>query len=231
MFKNLIRPRWIALTVVLLFFIFLFFRLSNWQFDRYDQRILRNETTTAALSSAPKNIDSISQISDMQQWERVELNGTYLNDYSKLVRKQYLGNSLGFWILTPFEIGNGDIFLINRGWIPIGTSAAKNQDIPLAPAGKINLEGYLQPFNKSISQPKDLPLNQVNTIDYKYFDFNISNDFYLQLSKSSPMDNQVAVIPLPELSNGPHLSYAIQWILFALLLPIGWYVLLKNESN
>ena len=47
----------------------------------------------------------------------------------------------------------------------------------------------------------------------------------------SPMDNQVAIIPLPELSNGPHFSYAIQWILFALMLPIGWYVLLKNENK
>ena len=43
--------------------------------------------------------------------------------------------------------------------------------------------------------------------------------------------NTAEIIPLPELTNGPHLSYAIQWILFALLLPIGWYVLLKNESK
>ena len=231
MFKNLIRPRWIALTVALLFLIFLFIRLSNWQFDRYHQRILRNELTTSALSSKPRNIDSISQISEMKQWERIELRGTYLNDQSKLVRKQYLGNSLGFWVITPFKIQNEDIILINRGWIPIGSSASSNQSIPSAPVGIVNIEGYLQPFNKANSQPKDLPLNQVNDIDFKYFDLIISKDFYLQLTKSSPMDNQVAIIPLPELSNGPHFSYAIQWILFALLLPIGWYILLKNESK
>ncbi len=231
MFKNLIRPRWVALTVILLLFIYLFIRLSNWQFDRYDQRILRNEQTTSALSLAPKNINSASQLSELHQWEKVQLTGTYLNDHSKLIRKQYLGNSLGFWVITPFEIQNGDNILINRGWIPIGSSASTNQSIPLAPPGNINIEGYLQPFNSSKAQPKDLPIHQVNTIDYRYFDFKIANDFYLQLAKSSPMDNQVAIIPLPELSNGPHLSYAIQWILFALLLPIGWYVLLKNESK
>jgi cytochrome oxidase assembly protein ShyY1 len=138
---------------------------------------------------------------------------------------------LGFWIITPFEITNGDRILINRGWIPIGSSASTDQNIPLAPPGNVNIEGYLQPFKSSVAQPTDLPINQVNNIDFKYFDFEIANDFYLQLAKSSPMDNQVAIIPLPELSNGPHLSYAIQWILFALLLPIGWYVLLKNESK
>jgi len=231
MFKNLIKPRWIALTLFLLILIYLFIRLSNWQFDRYDQRVLRNESTNVALSLAPKKIDSVSQMSGLKQWEKIELAGIYLSDQSKLVRKQYLENNLGFWVITPFKIQNGENILVNRGWIPIGSSASSNQSIPLAPAGTVNLEGYLQPFNESITQPKDLPLNQVNTIDYKYFESAIANNFYVQVAKSSPMDNQVAIIPLPELSNGPHFSYAIQWILFALLLPIGWYVLLKNETK
>jgi len=231
MLKNLIKPRWIALTLFLLILIYLFIRLSNWQFDRYDQRVLRNESTNVALSLAPKKIDSVSQMSDLKQWEKIELTGSYLSDQSKLVRKQYLENNLGFWVITPFKLQNGENILVNRGWIPIGSSASSNQSIPLAPVGTVNLEGYLQPFNESITQPKDLPLNQVNTIDYMYFESDIANNFYVQLAKSSPMDNQVAIIPLPELSNGPHFSYAIQWILFALLLPIGWYVLLKNETK
>ena len=231
MFKNLIKPRWIALTLFLLILIYLFIRLSNWQFDRYDQRVLRNESTNVALSLAPKKIDSVSQMSGLKQWEKIELTGSFLSDQSKLVRKQYLENNLGFWVITPFKIQNGENILVNRGWIPIGSSASSNQSIPLAPVGTVNLEGYLQTFNESITQPKDLPLNQVNTIDYKYFESAIANNFYMQLAKSSPMDNQVAIIPLPELSNGPHFSYAIQWILFALLLPIGWYVLLKNETK
>jgi len=231
MFKNLIKPRWIALTLFLLILIYLFIRLSNWQFDRYDQRVLRNESTNVALSLAPKKIDSVSQMSGLKQWEKIELSGSYLSNQSKLVRKQYLENNLGFWVITPFKIQNGENILVNRGWIPIGSSASSNQSIPLAPVGTVNLEGYLQSFNESITQPKDLPLNQVNTIDYKYFESAIAKNFYVQLAKSSPMDNQVAIIPLPELSNGPHFSYAIQWILFALLLPIGWYVLLKNENK
>lgn len=231
MFKNLIKLRWIALTLILLFFIYLFLRLSNWQFDRYEQRILRNESTNSALSLAPQKIDSITQLAALKQWEKIELTGNYLTDESKLVRKQYLENSLGFWVITPFKIENGENILVNRGWIPIGTSASTKEEIPAAPAGIVRIEGFLQPFSESIAQPKDLPLNQVNTIDYKYFGIDIADNFYVQLAKSSPMDNQVAIIPLPELTNGPHLSYAIQWILFALLLPIGWYVLLKNESK
>jgi hypothetical protein len=82
----------------------------------------------------------------------------------------------------------------------------------------------------AVDTNEGLIVPNIKNVDTKSI-FEIANDFYLQLAKSSPMDNQVAIIPLPELSNGPHLSYAIQWILFALLLPIGWYVLLKNESK
>ena len=105
----------------------------------------------------------------MKQWEKIDLTGSFLTDQSKLVRKQYLENSLGFWVITPFKIENGENILVNRGWIPIGTSASTKQEIPTAPTGTVKLEGYLQPFNESIAQPKDLPLNQVNSIDYTYF--------------------------------------------------------------
>jgi DNA-binding transcriptional regulator of glucitol operon len=50
MFKNLTKPRWIALTAFLLIMTYLFIRLSDWQFDRYNQRIENNEITTNALS-------------------------------------------------------------------------------------------------------------------------------------------------------------------------------------
>jgi cytochrome oxidase assembly protein ShyY1 len=36
--------------------------------------------------------------------------------------------------------------------------------------------------------------------------------------------------PLPELSAGPHLAYAVQWLLFTVIAIGGWMVLLRNES-
>lgn len=231
MFKNLTKPRWIALTAFLLIMIYLFIRLSDWQFDRYNQRIQNNEITTAALSSEPINLTDLSQFSYLKDWQKVSIKGEFVNSDAKLLRRQYLESSLGFWVITPLKLENDQVILVNRGWIPIAESSTSQQEIPSSPQGDATIIGYVQTLKDTRREPEDLPLNQINYLNSTNFSSQPLSTSYLQLASMTPMDNQVAIIPLPELSNGPHFSYAIQWILFALMLPIGWYVLLKNENK
>ena len=231
MFKNLLRPRWIILTFLLASLIYLFIELSGWQFDRYHQRIDRNKDFVTAVAGVPIPIENVSQLNNLKQWGKVSLSGQYLDAESKLVRKRYLKNSLGFWVLTPFQLTNKEIILVNRGWIPSANSSTSELAIPSSPTQQVLIEGYLRPMEKFKANPTDLPSNQINDINIEKFQGNIYPYFYVQIGKSNPAEKDIGIIYLPEVSNGPHLSYAIQWILFALLLPIGWYVLLKNEDK
>ena len=231
MFKNLTKPRWIALTAFLLIMIYLFIRLSDWQFDRYNTRIQDNEITTTALNSEPIKLTDLSQVSELKDWQKVSLKGEFMDSDAKLLRRQYLESSLGFWVITPLKLDNDQVILVNRGWIPIAESSTSQQEIPSSPQGDVTIIGYVQTLKDTRSEPEDLPLNQINHLNSTNFSSQPLSTNFLQLASMSPMDNQVAIIPLPELSNGPHFSYAIQWILFALMLPIGWYVLLKNENK
>jgi cytochrome oxidase assembly protein ShyY1 len=209
----------------------LFIRLSDWQFDRYNQRISNNETTSLSLLSEPELVENVDQLNGLIDWQRVSLNGTFIDKESRLIRKQYLESNLGFYVITPFVTDTQLKILINRGWIPIGESASVVQTIPPAPAGNIKITGHIQSFDNTKINPSDLPENQMNFLQSSYFN-NLSNtNKYIQLDSSNLLESEVISIPLPVISNGPHLSYAIQWILFALLLPIGWYVLLKNEQK
>ena len=231
MFKNLLRPRWIILTFLLAILIYLFIELSGWQFDRYHQRIDRNKDFVTAVAGVPIPIENVSQLNNLKQWGKVSLSGQYLDAESKLVRKRYLKNSLGFWVLTPFQLANKEIILVNRGWMPSANSSTSELAIPNSPTQQVLIEGYLQPMEKFKENPADLPSNQINDINIEKFQGNIYPNYYIQVGKSNPAEKDIGIIYLPEVSNGPHLSYAIQWILFALLLPIGWYVLLKNEDK
>ena len=38
-------------------------------------------------------------------------------------------------------------------------------------------------------------------------------------------------IPLPDLSDGPHLSYAVQWVIFAGVAVVGFVFLIRRESE
>ena len=231
MFKNLTKPRWIALTAFLLIMIYLFIRLSDWQFDRYNTRIQNNEITTTALSSEPINLTDLSQVSDLKDWQKVSIKGEFVNSDAKLLRRQYLESSLGFWVITPLKLDNDQVILVNRGWIPIAESSTSQQEIPSSQQGDVTIIGYVQTLKDTRREPEDLPINQINYLNSTNFSSQPLSTNYLQLASMTPIDNQVAIIPLPEFSNGPHFSYAIQWILFALMLPIGWYVLLKNENK
>jgi cytochrome oxidase assembly protein ShyY1 len=211
--------------------IYLFIRLSDWQFDRYNTRIQNNEITTTALSSEPINLTDLSQVSDLKDWQKVSIKGEFMNSDAKLLRRQYLESSLGFWVITPLKLDNDQVILVNRGWIPIAESSTSQQEIPSSPQGDVTIIGYVQTLKDTRREPEDLPLNQINYLNSTNFSSQPLSTNYLQLASMTPIDNQVAIIPLPELSNGPHFSYAIQWILFALMLPIGWYVLLKNENK
>jgi cytochrome oxidase assembly protein ShyY1 len=53
----------------------------------------------------------------------------------------------------------------------------------------------------------------------------------VQLKTSAPGDDpSLAPIPLPELGDGPHLSYAVQWFLFAAVAAVGYVLLLRREA-
>ena len=55
---------------------------------------------------------------------------------------------------------------------------------------------------------------------------------YLQLVTSTPAEPAfVRAIPLPATNDGPHLSYAIQWFIFASVGAIGWPLLLLKTAR
>ena len=56
--------------------------------------------------------------------------------------------------------------------------------------------------------------------------------FYVELESSTPADaGGPTPIPLPDLDDGPHLSYAFQWFIFATLAVIGWVVVVRKSGR
>jgi surfeit locus 1 family protein len=57
---------------------------------------------------------------------------------------------------------------------------------------------------------------------------------WLQLQKANPpvaKDALPVLLPEPEQDEGPHLSYAVQWFLFATVGAIGWPLLLRKTAR
>ena len=55
---------------------------------------------------------------------------------------------------------------------------------------------------------------------------------YIQLESSDPAQAEgLTPIPLPDLTEGPHLSYALQWVFFAIVAVTGFVLLARRERD
>jgi cytochrome oxidase assembly protein ShyY1 len=53
-------------------------------------------------------------------------------------------------------------------------------------------------------------------------------DYVASLAGADDFVDSIANVAGPELTEGTHLSYAIQWIIFALFATVAWFILVRR---
>ena len=240
-YRFLREPRWVALGFLILLVVPAFVLLSRWQLSRLDDRRYNNDLVTAHATQTPVPVDSLmtaggdpSSVGDEQRWRPVTATGTYDAAGEVLVRKRPLDGRNGFWVVTPLVTTSGTVLAVNRGWIEASGSASAVQAVPAPPAGEVTVVGRIQPSETAPEQPSDLPAGQVTDLDVALVAAGASTAYpgYVQLESSDPAQEEgLTPIPLPNLSDGPHLSYAIQWVLFAVVAVTGFVLLARRERD
>lgn len=241
MFRFLLSPRWVALTLVCIFVIPAFQALAEWQWRRLDQRHVYNQAIQAQISKDPIAISELVLagydplvLSDEATWRTVELTGTWIAQSQVLVRKQSLESNTGLWVVTPLLLADGTIAMVNRGWTPAANSAIESPVIEQLPTGVIEVLGRVRAITpRTKSAPTDLPAGQVDRIiplEIYASDLTIS-DSYVEMTASRPESRtaEIRELSAPEVTEGNHRSYAIQWTFFEFLTVVGWLVLVRNE--
>jgi cytochrome oxidase assembly protein ShyY1 len=240
-YKFLLTPKWIVVTLVCVALLPAFQSLSNWQWHRLHARQAYNVEIQAEIDKAPVPLtellstDSQSKtVPSKSQWRTVEMSGKWLPSTQVLVRKKSLESDLGLWVVTPFEISDGSIVMVNRGWTAAANSALDSPVVAEVPPGTIEVLGRLRDVQVRIKPgPTDLPSGQVDRIipleivnSYK----TLSNA-YVEMTASRPesKSSEIRTLPAPEVTEGAHRSYALQWMFFEIMTVIGWIVLVRNE--
>jgi cytochrome oxidase assembly protein ShyY1 len=240
-YRFLREPRWLALGFLVLLVVPSFVLLSRWQLARLDDRRYHNDLVTTHATLAPVPVDSVmaagapaSTVGDAQRWVPVTATGTYDAAREVLVRKRPLQARNGFWVVTPLVTGSGAVLAVNRGWVEAAGGAADAQAVPPPPTGQVTVVGRVQPSETAPDQPGDLPAGQITDLDVALVvgPGETAYPGYIQLETSDPAQaGGLEPIPLPDLSDGPHLSYAIQWVLFAGVAVTGFVLLARRERD
>lgn len=234
MFWSLLRTRrWLGFTVLVVVVIVAFGLLSAWQWSRAEDRRSEREALYLALAEPPVALDTaLKTVPGQWEWTPTRAVGTYDTSQQVVVRKRPLEARNGFWVLTPL-ITDGATVWVNRGWIPVGADALSTPEIPPPPSGRVEVTGYLVPFESADPARNDgLPQGQVAAPAVTLLpDVAASDVGVLQLAESVPAQAEVRPLPLPEVDESRNISYAVQWLLFAIVAVGGWFFFLRREAR
>lgn len=208
--------------------------LSQWQLARRAEVASANHKVEANYDSAPVSIDSVvpnlTSFNESVEWRQVILEGTYLQDEQLLVRTRPLGGDPGFEVLVPLKLSTGNIFIVDRGWVPIGTKQDNPDSVPIAPSGTVSVIARLTPGETRIPG-RSAPQGQIATIELEDIQKLLDKPTYtgaygLMVAESPPAPERPTPLPKPPIDEGAHLSYAFQWIVFGLLafVALAWAV-------
>jgi hypothetical protein len=130
-------------------------------------------------------------------------------------------------------MSNGAYFIVDRGWVAVGSAQDRPDYVPPAPTGTVRVEAWLQ-GSESVLPGRTAPHGEISEVNLPTVAKTLPGVTYTGayglLAKETPAPATRPAIALkPVIDPGPYLSYAIQWILFALLAFTALGLALRNE--
>ena len=229
--------RWLTWALLTSFFAVACFFLSQWQFSRRAEAVARIQTIANNYDLAPVPLDEVAGLEAFDaadEWRPVSLSGKFLSANAVLVRNRPYNGSPGFLQVVPFELSSGKLIAIETGWLPTGSDNQAPKNIPLPTGANQEIVARVRAVEPTLN--RDAPENQLATINVEaliekeHLEGQIYKAVYARLANSYTKAEFPKVLPKPELSEGNHLSYALQWILFALMAfaALAWAI--KQEA-
>ena len=229
--------RLIAVTTLAIALIYGCAQGALWQFDRYQVRHANNEMIRMNVSLPALNESDFSKLPHSHiAFRKVNLSGSFQPQNEILIRNRYHEGKYGFGVLTLFVGETGKKYWVDRGWVIAGKDAKTPPAIRPVTNDPIQITAYARIENsesqvrgslialpgKSSSQLQTWNAQQAIQTEPIYFDL---------ISANIESYNPAIPTPLPELSDGPHLAYTFQWILFIFLVALAWFLVIREDKK
>ena len=207
---------------------------AQWQYHRGVARHARNAIieTNSNMKSVP--LTSVLKSASNHEWQPVETEGKFDSSSQILLRNRYSEGVYGFEFLTRFTNLTGQTFWVDCGWVKAGENATTQPELPALPEGQVRIIGRLRldsslPQGSFFAVPVSKAEGLISKANAQSGSTDSSSEFYLDLLSGSE-DSLAPEVPaqLPELSDGPHMAYALQWIFFAGLVVYGRFLIRRD---
>ena len=226
--------RWVLLIVFVAVLGVVFVSMGQWQLDRLAERRERNATTIANERSPTQPYEQVFShpITDADQWQRVEARGTFDADHQFVVRYRSNGTLDGYEVVTPLRTASG-VVLVDRGFIPLQRGVQIPSAAPAPPAGEVTVVGHVRRSEKGRRAATTPVGNQMRLINSDAIagtlPYPIKSGYIGLLTVQPEQAGGFQSIQLPDLSEGPHFWYAVQWFMFTAVGVAGIVIFIRGD--
>ncbi len=233
--KHPLWVRWLALVLFVAVLGVAFVNLGEWQLRRLHQRRADN-LIIRANEAAP--VADFGQVFDRPigqdlEWRRVRVTGTFDTGHQYVIRYRNNGGADGYEVVTPLRTASGRSVLIDRGFVPLGGAQQIPATAPAPPAGRVTVLGRARQSETgrdSATVPVAGHARLINTTKMQADLGYPVADGYIDVISMQPKDTITTQrIDLPELSDGPHFWYAVQWFMFTGIGVLGVVVFIRGD--
>lgn len=238
------RPKLWA-TLLTLAIVALFIQLSIWQYHRYHYKKALQETYAKEMIAPPQPLINVVQdlqvqVKGCELYTRISAQGHY-DSHQFLLDNRIQNGQVGFEVITPLKLTNGQAILVDRGFVPATANRKILMDIT-PPTSDIQLTGLLTKPVKNfilgavietqLTHPtwplmvmRVEPSTMALPLAYPLLPYII----LLDANQSYGFDRQR---PVPNLWAAQSLGYCFQWAAFAVTLIIIFVIMnLKRKSS
>ena len=201
--------------------VIIFLGLSYWQISSYyeDANNLESLNEYQNLLGV-----SISDVNNLSEFQYIQIEETTSLLHTWLLRSRVHNGQNGYHRIDLISDSYNNYMVVNRGWVPLDfdiDTIVKSEDYKYI--------GKLMNYDTQTFGQDDIPQSKyLFRIDKSFIEneMNITlQNFYITLTDECGKD--IECINLTEPYDAPHLSYAFQWLFFAICLSI--VILRKNK--
>jgi len=207
-------------------------RLGFWQLSRLHQRRALNASLKTAMAQPPIRLNE--RPGRVEPFHPVSVTGRFDYERQLVVDGVSQQGMPGVIVVTPVMIADSDAVLVERGWIvsPDGrtvdvarvreTDSATIQGFAVEPGPDAGL-AVGEEWPRHVLRPSPTAVARL----YPYHLL----PYLVRRSDPPALGSPLRPVPLPELTEGPHLGYAFQWFFFAAVALVGSVVIYRREKG
>jgi surfeit locus 1 family protein len=235
------RFRWSAtwsMTVLTAIAVGAFISLGRWQWHRADQK----RALAAEFSAGTQRPIELEQraTSSLPRYTHIRISGRYDSAHQFLLDNMSHDGFPGYEVLTPLLFGDGRAIVVNRGWVPLTASRRQLPDVALTdPPAPVMVAGLLDDLPAAALSMGHVPPPGGPQWP-KLTSFPTMADLAAALGR--PLESRQLLLAANQpdgyvrdwhpVGFGPmqHISYAIQWWIFAALAVVLYAALNRRAA-